>query len=61
MKNVLQPLACIPCIRQRGDLIETYEIINKVNNTKSWVQLKQQYRTRGDPYKLVKQRNRLDL
>ena len=46
------------CHRQRG---ETYKIINKVNNVHVGFTLSNNSRTRGRPYKLVKQRSHLDL
>ena len=49
------------CRRQRGDLIETYKIINKVNDVQVGFTLSNSSRTRGHPYKLVKQRSHLDL
>ena len=49
------------CHRQRGDLIETFKIINKVNDVHVGLILSNNSRTRGHPYKLVKQRSHLDL
>ena len=47
--------------RQRGDLIETYKILNKVCDVKVSLTLNNNNRTRGYPYKLIKQRSHLDL
>ena len=49
------------CCIQRGDLIETFKIINKVNDVHIGFTLSNNSRTRGHPYKLVKQRSHLDL
>ena len=49
------------CRRQRGDLIETFKIINKVNDAEVGFTLINNSRTRGHPYKLMKQRSHLDL
>ena len=46
------------CHRQRSDLTETYKIINDVH---VGFTLSNNSRTRGHPYKLVKQRSHLDL
>ena len=51
MKNDLQPSACIPyfVLDKRGDLIETYKIINKVNDVHVGFTLSNNSRTRGHP------------
>ena len=49
------------CCRQRGDLIGTFKIINEVNDVHIGFTLSNNSRTRGNPYKLVKQRSHLNL
>ena len=49
------------CHRQRGDLIKTHKIINNFCNVNIGLTLSNNNRTRGHPYKLVKQRSHLDL